>query len=128
MTEIPKISAAEWEVLHVVWERAPVTGPEVFDALNGEQEWHYKTVQTFLNRLVDKGVLAVERDGRVNSYTPLLKREACIRQESDSFLQRIFRGASGALLAHFCEGADLSDEEADELLKKLKARKREGGK
>lgn len=115
-------------MLHIVWEKAPVSGPEVFEALNATKEWHYKTVQTFLNRLVEKGILAVRREGRANVYTPLLDRETCVRQESETFLQRIFRGASGALLAHFCEGADLSEEEADTLLKKLKERKKEGGK
>ncbi len=116
----PKISSAEWEVLDVVWRHAPVTAPSVYAELSGQTSWAQKTVNTFLSRLVEKGVLEVRREGRANSYTPKLTREQCVRQESESFLQRVFRGATGPLLAHFCEGADLSDEEVSQLQRLLR--------
>jgi BlaI family penicillinase repressor len=43
-----------------------------------------------------------------------------VRAESDSFLQRVFGGAVAPLLAHFCEAADLSEEEIAELRRILK--------
>lgn len=120
----PKISPAEWEVLNVVWERAPapITGPEIYEALAGENRWHPKTVNTFLARLEEKGILKVRREGRANLYSSKISREQCVRQESDSFLHRVFRGASGPLLAHFCEHADLSDEEVASLQRLLQER------
>lgn len=117
-----KISPAEWEVLNVIWNRAPVTGPEIHEMLAGGSQWHPKTVNTFLARLEEKGILEVRREGRANLYSPRLSREQCVRQESESFLQRVFRGATGPLLAHFCEHADLSDQEIADLQQLLKKR------
>ena len=118
-----KISPAEWEVLNVVWDRAPISAPEVAAALADETEWHAKTVLTFLSRLVEKGILKVRRDGKLNLYTPKLTREQCVREESETFLQRVFRGATAPLLAHFVEHAELTDAEITELQRLLKQRK-----
>lgn len=108
----PRISAAEWQVLEPLWDRAPSTAAEIYAALGPNNPgWHLKTVNTFLARLVDKGILGVHRDGKANVYTPLCTREQCVRRESETFLQRVFRGAAGPMLAHFCERADLTDAE-----------------
>lgn len=105
----PRISAAEWQVLEPLWDHAPATAAEIYAALGTRSGWHFKTVNTFLSRLVDKGVLRVHRDGKANVYTPLCTREQCVRHESETFLQRVFRGAAGPMLAHFCERVDLTD-------------------
>jgi BlaI family penicillinase repressor len=128
MPATPKISPAEWEVLNIVWERRAATAPEVHEALAAATGWHQKTVGTFLSRLAEKGVLRIRREGKSNVYTPNLTREQCVRRESDSFLQRVFRGASGPLLAHFCERADLSEAEIAQLQKLLQQRPRKGRK
>lgn len=121
-----KISPAEWEVLDVVWDKQPVAASGVYDALAGEREWHPKTVNTFLARLVEKGILSVHREGKANVYSALVSRDQCVQQESESFLTRVFRGATAPLVAHFCEHGDLSDEEIAELQKLLKRRAKKG--
>jgi BlaI family penicillinase repressor len=128
MPKPPKISPAEWEVLNILWDRASATAPEVYEALSTETGWHQKTVNTFLTRLAGKGILAIRRDGKANVYTPKLTRQQCVRRESESFLQRVFRGASGPLLAHFCEQADLTSDEIANLQKLLQQRTRKGRK
>ena len=107
----PRISPSEWQVLETLWDRAPATAAQIYAAFGDESPWHFKTVNTFLTRLVDKEIVSVRRDGKANVYVPRLSREQCVRQESDTFLKRIFRGAAGPMLAHFCERADLSGEE-----------------
>src|SRR5215204_1939539 len=119
-----KISPAEWEVLNVLWDRAPATAAEVFVALPQDKDWHAKTVNTFLSRLVEKGVLEVRRDGRSNVYLPLRTRDECIQAEGESFLNRVFRGASGPMLLHFVEKADLSVDEIRELERLLREKKK----
>ena len=104
-----RISSAEWQVLTPLWEHAPATAAEIYAALGQNPGWHLKTVNTFLARLVEKGVLAVRREGKSNVYAPLCTREQCVRHESETFLQRVFQGAAGPMLAHFCERADLTD-------------------
>jgi len=122
-----KISPAEWEVLNVVWEKQPVPATGVYEGLAGKREWHPKTVGTFLTRLVEKAILGVQREGKVNVYTALVSREECVQHESESFLARVFRGATGPMLAHFCERGDLSEQEIADLQKLLKRRAQKGG-
>ena len=121
-----RISPAEWEVLNIVWDRAPITSPEVYQALADDREWHPKTVNTFLARLAEQGVLGVEREGKTNVYTPLLTREQCVQRESENFLQRVFRGALTPMMAHFVEHSDLSNNDIAELQKLLKQRAKKG--
>jgi len=118
-----KVSPAEWEVLSVLWDRAPATAAEVCERL-AHQKWHPKTVGTFLTRLVGKKMLKVRREGKMNSYIPVQSREQCLRAESASFLQRVYRGASGPLLLHFVEQAELTAEEVRELERLLKQKRK----
>ncbi len=118
-----KISAAEWEVMNVVWARAPLTASEVFQGLPPGHGWKPKTVNTFLTRLARKRVLAVSREGRAFTYTARVPREDCVRMESESFLNRVFQGAAGGLVLHFCQRADLTAAEIRELEQLLQAKK-----
>jgi BlaI family penicillinase repressor len=118
-----RISPAEWEVLNVLWEHAPATAPEVQAALPDHTDWHQKTVNTFLARLAEKGIVRVKREGKSNVYAPLKTREQCIRAESQSFAQRVFGGAFGPMLLHFVEQAELTPEEIRELERLLKQKK-----
>ena len=119
----PKISSAEWEVMSVVWAKAPLTATDVFAGLPAGHGWKQKTVNTFLARLVDKGVLAVDKTEKAHVYTARLAREKCVQQEGDSFLQRVFQGATGDLVLHFAARADLTTEEIRELEQLLKTKK-----
>jgi BlaI family penicillinase repressor len=119
----PKISSAEWDVMSVVWAKAPVTATDVFEALPAGHGWKQKTVNTFLTRLVDKGVLKVDRKEKAFLYSARLPREKCVQSESESFLQRVFRGATGDLVKHFCAQAELTPEQIEELEQLLKSKK-----
>jgi BlaI family transcriptional regulator, penicillinase repressor len=122
----PKISSAEWEVMNVIWEKQPLTATEVFEALPAGHGWKQKTVNTFLARLVEKRVLEADKDGKAFVYTARVAHEESVKIEGASFLQRVFRGATGDLMLHFCEKAELSREEIlelEQLLKKKKTRK-----
>lgn len=119
----PKISSSEWEVLNTLWTQSPRTAAEVFAALPPGHGWHPKTVNTFLTRLAAKGAVRVTKEGNVNVYAALLRREACVAREGRGFLERVFRGAAGPMLLHFCEQADLTADEIHELEKLLKKKK-----
>ncbi len=116
----PDISESEWSVMEALWERAPQTASEVTKTLRPTMSWAENTVRTLLTRLVDKGALkTAENDSGTRTYAPAVKRDACVRAESDSFLQRIFGGAAKPLLVHFAQNSKLTPEEVQELKKLL---------
>ena len=114
MEKGPKISDAEWEVMKVVWDHAPMTATEVLDRLPHDQ-WKQKTVNTFLARLEAKGVISSSREGRANVYTVVLSESECCRAEGSHFLSKVFRGKVAPMMLHFIENEKLSDKELNEL-------------
>ena len=112
-----KISEAEWQVMNVVWAKAPVSASEVVAVLSEEKQWHPRTIRTLLDRLVKKKALKATPEGKRNLYEPLITMEEGVRQESQSFLQRVFAGEPAEMLLHLVGEAELS--KAD--IKKLRA-------
>jgi BlaI family transcriptional regulator, penicillinase repressor len=112
----PKITESEWTVMEVLWDSAPRTASEIAKNLREGTGWAENTVRTLLTRLVEKGALAVQDEaGSPKLYSPAVKREACVKAESESFLERIFQGAAKPLLVHFAKNARLTPDEVREL-------------
>ena len=112
---VPRVSEAEWEILSLLWKKAPLTATQVFEALPGKA-WKLNTVRTFLTRLEKKGAIRAEECAETaKQFRPAVSREACVRQESDTFLARVFEGGTAALLLHFARSKRLSAAELAEL-------------
>lgn len=112
----PNISDAEWTVMEVLWEHAPRTASDVAKDLAPATGWAVNTVRTMLTRLVEKGaLLSGENEAGVREFSPAFGREAMVRAESESFLNRVFRGAAQPLLVHFATRSNLSAAEIDQL-------------
>ena len=114
-----QISEAESVVMEVLWKRNPLSADEVVSALSGQQEWQDATVKTLLNRLLNKGAISAERDGRRYLYAPVLQRDAWVQGESENLLERMFGGRVAPLVAHFSEQRKLSRKDIAELRKLL---------
>ncbi len=110
-----EISPAELEVMKVLWHQAPRTANEVVEQLADASEWHEKTVKTLLNRLVSKGAVSFEKDGRAYLYSPVLQQADYLQRESMSFVQRLFSGRLAPLVAGFAEQQQLKSEDVAEL-------------
>lgn len=105
-----RVSESEQIVMEVLWQESPLTSLEVVERLAG-QGWNEKTVKTFLNRMVKKGVLSYETVGRKYLYSPAIKHEDFIKQESDGFIEKMFKGDVKQLLTAFVVNKNVSKEE-----------------
>ncbi len=115
MSALPQISEAEYGVMKIVWKYAPINTNEITEKLLESSSWSPKTIQTLIKRLVNKGVLAYEKDSRVFVYTPLVQESDYIGQESKSFLDRFFEGNITTMLSSFIENDRLSEAEINRL-------------
>ena len=102
-----KISDSEWKVMEILWEKGTATQSEVMDALT--EGWNKNTVYTFLSRLEHKGLVAAE--GSPKRYAAVIGREECVRQEEESFLNKVYHGSAGKLVAAFVEEGRLTEKE-----------------
>ncbi|GAB3748650.1 BlaI/MecI/CopY family transcriptional regulator [Lysobacter olei] len=114
-----QISEAESIVMDVLWHRHPLAAEEVVSALGDAQQWQEATIKTLLNRLLKKGAITAEKDGRRYLYAPVLRREDWVLGESESLLGRLFGGRVAPLVAHFSEHRKLSPKDVAELRKLL---------
>jgi predicted transcriptional regulator len=101
-------------------EKSPQTAVEVCDSVCGERGWSMPTVKTLLSRLVAKGAVTTEPDGRRFLYTPLLARDDYVGGESRRLVDRLFGGRAAPLFAHLAEAEALSDDDIAEIEKLLR--------
>ena len=109
------ISEAEYQVMKIIWANAPVSTNEVVEKLLETSTWSPKTIQTLLSRLVKKGIIDYKKDSRIFVYTPLVKEEEYLEQESDTFLNRFYEGTLNSMVVNFLEHDKLSKNDIDEL-------------
>ena len=109
------ISEAEAMVMEVLWRSSPRSAEDVIAALADATGWAEPTIKTLLNRLLNKGAISAEKDGRRYLYSPVLRREAWVQQQSEGLLARLFGGRVAPLVAHFSERGRLSSADIAEL-------------
>ena len=112
-----QLSDSELELMRVVWSRGGrARFAQVMEALVGQgKDWKANTVLTFLSRLVEKEMLAVEKNGRLNVYVALLREEDYADQQTRSFLDRVYGGNAGRLVSSLLKQDCLTAEDLDEL-------------
>jgi len=110
-----KISDAESIVMTELWKLGEATSEELVAALAVPNDWQEPTIKTLLNRLLNKGAISAEREGRRYRYRPLLQQQDWVREESSSLVDRLFGGRVAPLVAQFSEQGKLSRRDIEEL-------------
>jgi BlaI family transcriptional regulator, penicillinase repressor len=109
------ISEAESAVLAVLWDKGSASADDVTAVLARPRGWQDSTVKTLLGRLLRKGAVRAEKDGRRFIYSPTLAREEWLSRESESLLNRLYGGRVAPLVAHFSRHRKLSKRDIREL-------------
>jgi len=117
---VERIGEAEYAVMEVLWQDAPLTATEVADRVPAERGWSIRTVKTMLARLLAKGVLAHEEEGRRYLYRPAVARADYVAQESGRLIDRMFGGRVTPLVAQLAERDRLTDADIAEIEALLK--------
>jgi BlaI family transcriptional regulator, penicillinase repressor len=125
MNRTPPVTDAEWEVMNVLWDESPRTANDVIETLSERMKWHATTVKTLLSRLVKKGVVKYRSEGNRYLYFAAIPRQRYVREESASFIDRVFGGETTPALMHFVRNTRLTTEEIDELRRILDEKREE---
>ena len=115
MKNLPKISDSEWEVMKIIWSKEEATANEIIDNIKGKQEWKNTTIKSLINRLLNKEAIGFRKNGKEYFYYPLISEEECIREESKSFLKRVFNGSLNEMVLNLVKSEKLTKEDINEL-------------
>jgi BlaI family penicillinase repressor len=105
------LSDGEWRIMNLLWARAPQRVPELTEALAGDTGWSRATVNMMLQRLEEKGAVRMESLGRSKVYYPLLSQADARQRETARFLDRLYGGSLGLMVASFAGQQSLSQED-----------------
>lgn len=113
------LSEREWMVLRALWDSGGATLGELTRALYEQTGWSRNTVQTYLSRMQAKGLVSTGGSGYPRRYRAAQDQDACRAQERDRFLQQVYQGSTGDLVAAFLKEKSISAQERDELRRLL---------
>jgi len=113
------ISDAESVVMEVLWQHSPRTSEEVVAELADARQWQEPTIKTLLNRLLKKGAVRADKDGRRYLYHAVLRREDWVAGQSRGLLDRLFDGRLAPMVAHLSSQRALSQDDIAELRRLL---------
>ena len=106
-------------MLEAVWDLRTATANQVVESLNSKARWKPKTIHTFLNRLVAKGILNRTKNGREYTYNAVHEKSELTHLASRSFLDKYFNGSLAPFLSTFVKKENLSRKEINRIKKLL---------
>ncbi len=116
-----KLSAGEMEMLSVLWEHGPLSLSEAHESLG--RPIGYTTVQTRLNRLVEKKLVRRSKD-RPARYAAAVSPEDVSANQLEMLLDRVTGGKVVPLVAHLVDDRSLTRQEIGELKKIIREAER----
>ena len=111
----PTITDSEYTIMKILWSsQEKRTVADVVKALD-DQRWTPSTVSTFLQRLLKKDVVGCEKRGKTNLYYPLLDQGDYHLQETETFLDKVYKGSVKNMVAALYENQKLSRKDIEDL-------------
>ena len=111
------LSEAEYEIMEYIWKQnCMLKFSDIMEFLSEKgHEWRKQTVQTFLTRLIEKGVLKAQKDGNYRLYYPAMSEEEYISKWTKNIVKDAFGNSLKEVLFSFTGRKILTKEEAAEL-------------
>ena len=109
------IGSAELEIMKVIWKaKEPITSLDIGKEVE-DKGWKKTTIATFLTRLVEKGVLSADKQGKLYYYTPLISEKEYRKSQTKNLIKTLYNGSVREFAVSFFEEQKLSDKDIQEL-------------
>lgn len=106
-----KLADAERKFAEIIWDREPISSPELVKICEKEMNWKKSTTYTVLKKLCDKGIFQNE-NALVHAR---MSKEEFYGAQSREYVEHVFAGSLPRFLTAFCSGRKLSLQEAEEM-------------
>ena len=124
MDQFKKLPDTEFEIMKVVWaNEPPITSNTVMEQLGNKYGWKAPTAISLMLRLVKKGFLRTEKNGKERTYFPLVAKEDYLKFETGNFMKLYHENLFLSLVNTLYDGKRLSDSDIEELMQWVRERR-----
>ena len=109
------ISPAEWTIMRVLWTLQSANSKQIISIVQRKSDWKENTIKTLLHRLVEKGFVDTERQGRAFIYRANVSEQETMDQTVDNMFDNLCAMHKGRALLHLIKHTDLSQKDIDQL-------------
>ena len=114
--DIIKISDAEYEIMKIIWNQGgEITSADIIEKLGKENSWKHTTILTLAKRLVDKNVLNVRKEKRVNYYSPKISKDEYKSYQANGFIEDMYDGSIKSLVTSLYNNKRIDERDLNEL-------------
>ena len=109
------LSENGWYIMQVLWEKSSASLREICDALKESKGWTKHAISSFLKRMQEKGAISVDESGKVKNYVAVWNKEETILEETQSIMERVYKGDLLLMVSNAVKEQKLTKEEIEEL-------------
>lgn len=106
-----KLATLEARFADLIWQKEPISSPELVKLCEKEFDWKKSTTYTVLKKLCDRGIFKNENA----TVTSLVTREEFYGHKSREFVEDSFGGSIPKFLTAFMGGKKLTQKQAEEI-------------
>lgn len=118
-------SDTELDILRVLWDRQPRTVREVHEALSVTKDVGYTTTLKQMQRMLEKGALHRQEEGRAHLYSTPLKAPKVQRSLLSRLTEKAFGGSAIDLVMQALGQEDPTDDELEQLEQLIAQKKKQ---
>lgn len=106
-----KLAETEARFAELIWQKEPISSPELVKLCEKEFAWKKSTTYTVLKKLCDRGIFQNEKA----QVTSLVSKEEFYGYKSRKMVEDSFGGSIPRFLAAFMGGKKLTKQQAEEI-------------
>lgn len=102
--------------MEIIWnEVGEVTTADIIEKLGEDNLWKHTTILTLAKRLVDKNVLKVRKEKRINYYSPKISKDEYKSYQANGFIEAMYDGSIKSLVASLYDNEKIDGKDLKEL-------------
>ncbi|HTE40733.1 MAG TPA: BlaI/MecI/CopY family transcriptional regulator [Steroidobacteraceae bacterium] len=117
------LTAAELEMMNVIWRIGPCSVSQVMEQLQPQRELAYTSVSTIVRILEQKGYVTSEKEGRGHLYAAATTKDDYQSMSLKHLVRNVFDGTPSLLVQRLLDSDSLTADELAQIKALLQARK-----
>ncbi len=113
-------TAAELDILNILWTKEPLTVKEVHDLICKSKDVGYTTTLKIMQKMTTKGLLNRKPNGKSHLYYTSFKEEETKGKLLDRFIESAFGGSASSLVMQLLGNKKTTQKELDEIKQIIK--------